>query len=455
MDLANKVSGVDTTRKMRGFALACSQKIVKVSDHIWAVPSASKNAKYAVNLAASSCTCEDYEKTGRPCKHYYAVTYHLAHVVQTVDGSVSTENIEKQNEESIPDTEKTPHIDQKIEKKVTYAQPSWKKYNEAQCQEKHALMVLLKDLCAGIPTPPYKGNGRPAFPWGDMIYAATMKVFGGLSGRRSTCDIVDCRDQGLIDVAPHFNTISEFLAKDAVTPLLQMAVNEAATPLAVVEPYLAADATGFHVNAYARWFDHKYGKQKKEQKWKKLHAMVGTKTNIIVAATVTDGGPKSGDSPQFLGLLKTSAERFPIREVVADKAYLGNDNVEAVEAIGATPYIPFRSNCNGRSGGPAWRRMFHAFSANREEFLAHYHRRSNVESVFSMLKRKFGSALRSKLAVAQTNEVLLKCLAHNLSVLVHEIHELALDPKFWMPRGVAKALTEGESATPPTSSETA
>lgn len=43
---------------MRGSALARSQKIVKVSDHLWAMPSAGNNAKYAVNLAASSCTCE-------------------------------------------------------------------------------------------------------------------------------------------------------------------------------------------------------------------------------------------------------------------------------------------------------------------------------------------------------------------------------------------------------------
>jgi hypothetical protein len=32
---------------------------------------------------------------------------------------------------------------------------------------------------------------------------------------------------------------------------------------------------------------------------------------------------------------------------------------------------------------------------------------------------------------AQVNEVLLKCLCHNLSVLVHAIHELGIDPTFW------------------------
>jgi hypothetical protein len=31
--------------------------------------------------------------------------------------------------------------------------------------------------------------------------------------------------------------------------------------------------------------------------------------------------------------------------------------------------------------------------------------------------------------------VLLKCLCHNLSMLVHSIHELGIDLKFWLPQG--------------------
>jgi len=48
-----------------------------------------------------------------------------------------------------------------------------------------------------------------------------------------------------------------------------------------------------------------------------------------------------------------------------------------------------------------------------------------------MVKRKFGSSVRAKAFPAQINEVLLKCLCHNLSVLVHAIHELGIEPSFW------------------------
>ena len=63
--------------------------------------------------------------------------------------------------------------------------------------------------------------------------------------------------------------------------------------------------------------------------------------------------------------------------------------------------------------------------------LEHYHKRSNVESTFSMIKRKFGDSLRSKTDVAMVNEALAKVLCHNIVVLIHEMYELGIDPIFW------------------------
>ena len=60
------------------------------------------------------------------------------------------------------------------------------------------------------------------------------------------------------------------------------------------------------------------------------------------------------------------------------------------------------------SGGGTWGKIYHYFQFRREEFLTHYHKRSNVESAFSMMKRKLGDGLRSKTDVATTNETLCK-----------------------------------------------
>jgi len=75
--------------------------------------------------------------------------------------------------------------------------------------------------------------------------------------------------------------------------------------------------------------------------------------------------------------------------------------------------------------------MGHYFNFRKQEFLKHDHKRSNVESTFSMMNHKFGDSLRSKMDVAMVNETLCKILFHNLAVLVHEICELGIDPVFW------------------------
>ena len=70
------------------------------------------------------------------------------------------------------------------------------------------------------------------------------------------------------------------------------------------------------------------------------------------------------------------------------------------------------------------------FKFRRDDFLQHYHKRSNVESTFGMMKRRFGGGLRSKTDVAMVNETLCKIRLSNLVVLIHETHELGIDSVF-------------------------
>jgi transposase len=140
-------------------------------------------------------------------------------------------------------------------------------------------------------------------------------------------------------------------------------------------------------------------------------------------------GSDANDSPELPALVAATDRRFNIAEVSADKAYLSHANLAAVESVGAVPYVPFKSNSKG-DGSAAWRRMFGLFLYRQPEFLAHYHARSNVESTFGAMKMKFGASVRSKNPTAQVNEVLCKALCFNLSMLVHAMFELGIDPSF-------------------------
>lgn len=148
---------------------------------------------------------------------------------------------------------------------------------------------------------------------------------------------------------------------------------------------------------------------------------IGTKTNIIASAEITDGF--SGDSPQLIPLLNKAKIEFTIKEVLADKAYLSSKHFDAVNKAGATLYVPFKSNSTSRRGGAIWNKMYWHFKKNKQEYLEHYHKRSNVETTFHMIKQKFGANLLTKNYVANTNEILLKFLCHNICVLIQEYYE--------------------------------
>ena len=51
-----------------------------------------------------------------------------------------------------------------------------------------------------------------------------------------------------------------------------------------------------------------------------------------------------------------------------------------------------------------------------------------VESTFSMVKAKFGDAVRAKTETAMRNEVLAKFVCHNICCVVAAIYERGIDP---------------------------
>jgi transposase len=72
---------------------------------------------------------------------------------------------------------------------------------------------------------------------------------------------------------------------------------------------------------------------------------------------------------------------------------------------------------------------------NQDEFMANYHKRSNIESVFAAMKKKLGDSLKSKTQRAQVNELLCKVIAYNIMVLIAEIHELGINPNLAKTKG--------------------
>ena len=324
-------------------------------------------------------------------------------------------------------------------KKPTYPQ-KWPEYNLAQANEKAHFQTFLYELCQNIVEPP-QAMGRPRIPYADVIFAACLKVYEGMSGRRTQTDMREAVQRGYLSRPVHYNTLSKYLEKPELTPLLKQLIIEASLPLKTIETDFAVDSSGFSTGVYVRWNDAKWGKVKaaqgvtpterlKRQDWVKAHVMCGVKSNVVTSIEITHA--HANDCPQFAPLVEATTQNFNVQSVAADKAYSSAKNLQLCLVKGAQPFIAFRQNASlsNPQGTSLWKRLCREYLYNQEWFMSHYHRRSNVETTFSMIKRKFGERLRSKTETAQVNEVLCKVLCHNLCVVIQSMYELGVEPDF-------------------------
>lgn len=395
------------SRELKALEIAARQRIT-FADGAWFVPSQSGSGKYRVTLQPSeTCTCDDFALRQQPCKHIIA-----CRLIQERDHG---------GQAPVIDTETLP-------KKPTYKQ-DWPKYNLAQTTEKHRFQELLFDLCRGIEQPPRKpGKGRPPVLLSDAVFAAAFKVYSTVSCRRFMCDLNDAHKRGYLTQPIHYNSINFYLQDAGVTPVLYDLIARSSLPLRTVETAFAVDSSGFTTSRFVAWYDHKYGVTRREHDWIKVHIAVGTTTNVITAAEIRDRD--ANDSPLLPVLLNTTAKTFRIEEASADKGYSSVENIETIAGLGAASYIPFKVNASPAKGG-LWEKMLGFYQFKRDEFLAHYHKRSNIESTFAAVKAKFGDHVRSKTDTAMRNEVLCKLLCHNICTVLGSQIELGIEPIFW------------------------
>jgi transposase len=397
-------------RELKGLEIAARCKIA-FSAGAWIVPSQSGKGTYRVILKpdGDSCPCDDFALTGKPCKHI-----HAARIVRERDRGGA----------SVPlDMDVVP-------KRPTYKQ-DWPAYNLAQSTEKHRFQVLLHDLCRGVAEPPpARISGRRRHTSKDTLFAMAFKVYGTFSSRRFTCDLKDAHEKGYLSKPIPGVKVCAFFENADLTPVLHSLIVESSLPLRAVETVFAPDSTGFSTSRFVRWFDEKYGVTRSGKDWIKAHAICGVKTNVVTAVEILDRN--AGDSPQLPALVnRTVASGFTVKEVPADKAYLSHVNLNLIAGLGAEPFVPFKVNSQQGEAGSVWEKMHLYYQLRREEFLAHYHKRSNAESTFSMVKAKFRDHVRSKTQAAMVNEVLCKFLCHNICVLIQSQCELGIDVTFW------------------------
>jgi hypothetical protein len=273
------------SRKQKAEMLAAHARIT--GDGLqFSVPSQTLNGRYTVTREPNvppTCTCPDFELRQQPCKHVMAVEIVL-------------------RRETFPDGT----VVETRAARITYRQ-DWPAYNAAQTTEKEHFCRLLHDLCATV-SEPAQTRGRPRLPISDRLFAAAFKVYSTMSGRRFMTDMRDACGRGLVAKPIHYNNIFKVIEDEDVTPILHDLITSSALPLKEVEEHFAVDSTGFGTSQFFRYYSMKYEHEQIGRHWIKVHAMVGTKTNVVTAVRVSDR--TENDSPHFLPLVQRTSEHF-------------------------------------------------------------------------------------------------------------------------------------------------
>jgi len=176
--------------------------------------------------------------------------------------------------------------------------------------------------------------------------------------------------------------------------------------LQVNEMTVAVDTTGFRNDTASAYYQSRRGGRRRS--WHKGGFVVGTESQLIVGMQVGRG---PGSDAKWLAPLRAQARRYVVRKgrsarfwLLADAGFDGRD----VEWTDVVPPI--------RRGGRlrAWSRVLRAALVERAKASGLYGQRWKVETVISVIKRKFGDGVRRWGLRLARREVLAKGVAYNL-----------------------------------------
>ena len=131
----------------------------------------------------------------------------------------------------------------------------------------------------------------------------------------------------------------------------------------------------------------------------KLSICINTDTQLILTHKIRK--KFRHDNLDFKSLVKD----LNVQYIFADKGYDDKKNRKfVINELKAVPIIPVRRHID----------FYGYLKKNKKIDGRRYHQRSKVETVFSVIKRKYGSVLRNRSYATQQVELISKLITYNL-----------------------------------------
>ena len=216
---------------------------------------------------------------------------------------------------------------------------------------------------------------------------------------------------------PHFTTLHKFFKRFS-TRLFEKILVQTIRLFDVLDARVAIDSSGYssyHVSKYYVWRI----KGRTRRKFFMKDSIVVDTDRQIILSNYSRISP-SHDNRDFKPLIKKTRKRVDIVLVTADKGYDDESNHKLVRSMNATCIIPVREwNYSRPRTGRYRKKMFYNFDKQQ------YGHRNKSETVFFVIKRKFGETLNSRLTLLKKKEIQMKNVVYNL------YRKVKTDSSFW------------------------
>jgi len=248
---------------------------------------------------------------------------------------------------------------------------------------------------------------------------------------RGVCELLtDCSDlrEALeLTCVPHYTTLHKASRRLLKLDRMRLLIADTVCQIrrrAKIIAYAAVDSSGFDAHHASRYFVwrttvKKKGKEPKKrityQRYGKLMLIICCATHAILAA-VASAGP-TPDVDQLDGVLAELPSSITVSHMVGDAGFDSAHNHGLLR-----DYHGMRSTIPATAGRPL--KDSKALPADKYRRLMKtqfnkkaYRQRPQVETVFSMLKRNLGSALRGRSHWSRCRDMLLRVITHNIMLI--------------------------------------